>query len=60
MTKLTKKEEILKLRAAESVLQDIVDNLTEQLEAVESALRERGEVPSNEIGEVEADEAKYV
>lgn len=48
MTKLTKKEEVLKLRVAESVLQDVIDNITEDLEAVESALRERREIPNSE------------
>lgn len=58
---LSKKEEILKLRAAEQVLQDVIDNLNEELDAVESALRERRAIPESETdvdAETRAKEAK--
>ena len=48
MAKLTKKEEVLKLRAAESVIEDLIDYLNETLETVAEALQERGEVPNSE------------
>ena len=53
LTKLTKKEEILKLRAAEQVLQHIIDYLKEELEAIEFELRERGELPNSESDSLE-------
>ena len=56
MVKLTKREEILKLRVAEQVLQDVIDNLTEELESIEEALRERGEVPESNSDMLEEEE----
>jgi len=56
--KLTKREKILKLRAAELTFQTVIDDLVEDLDEVEGMLRELGETPQSEIGEVEADEAE--
>lgn len=48
-----KAEEIVKLRAAEQALIDVVDLIQEELEAVEDALRERGEVPESDSDSLE-------
>lgn len=48
--KFSKRDEILKLRAAEKVLEVMADDLEENREEIRAALRERGEIPSDETG----------